>query len=228
MSACRKYEKIKKFSTHSVVSLSEMWRADEAPDARRSSPLNKSQQSPKIADGCQSKRLQLPAPVSRHSFFPGLLWAGGSALVFLDKQIRFLLKQAAAVPSDNNVIIQNKWFSSLMRALLWVTKTRPHTDICLILSSWTLSSAGKFTGSDRSAVLKSDWQTGRRQRRHWAGSEPSQPGTGSALRPEHTLNHVVSHVLKPKSFQKCGSSPAEGWIRLTLWVLSCEESLICP
>lgn len=120
------------------------------------STKQKSTQSPKIADGCQSKHPQLPAPVSRHSFFPWLLWAGGSSLVFLDKQIRFLLKQAAAVPSDNNVIIQNKWFSSLMRALLWVTKTRPHTDICLILSSWTLSSAGKFTGSDRSAVLKSD------------------------------------------------------------------------
>lgn len=126
----------------------------EVPDSQHSTSLNKSQQSPKIADGCQSNPSPAAFTCQPSLFSHGSTGPRVSPTLFSDKQIKFLLKQAAAVPFDNNVIIQNKWFSSLMRALLWVTKT--HTDICLILSPWTLSSSGKFIGSDRSSVLKPD------------------------------------------------------------------------
>lgn len=120
----------------------------EVPDSQHSTPLNKSKHNSKDSWWLSIKPIPSCLRLSAVTLFPWFLWAGISLSMFLDKQIRFLLKQAAAVPFDNNVIIQNKWFSSLMRALLWVTKTHPHSDICLILSSWTLSSAGKFTGSD--------------------------------------------------------------------------------
>lgn len=128
----------------------------EVPDSQHSTPPNKSKHNSKDSWWLSIKPIPSCLRLSAVTLFPWFLWAGVSLSMFLDKQIRFLLKQAAAVPFDNNVIIQNKWFSSLMRALLWVTKTHPHSDICLILSSWTLSSAGKFTGFDWSSVLKSD------------------------------------------------------------------------
>lgn len=87
----------------------------EVPDSQHSTPPNKSKHNSKDSWWLSIKPIPSCLRLSAVTLFPWFLRAGVSLSMFLDKQIRFLLKQAAAVPFDNNVIIQNKWFSSLMR-----------------------------------------------------------------------------------------------------------------
>lgn len=81
----------------------------EVPDSQHLTPLNKSQQRAKDSGWLSIKSIRSCLGLSAAtSLFPWFLRSGVSPSVFLDKQIGFLLKQAAAVPFDNNVIIQNK------------------------------------------------------------------------------------------------------------------------
>lgn len=142
----------------------------EVPDSQHLTPPNKSQQqqakdswrlSIKTIRSC----LGLSAAADFFFFFPWFLGSGGSPSVFLDQQIGFLLKQAAAVPFDNNVIIQNKWWGSLMRATLYEWRRLAFTPTSVWFYLLELyapptplfpSHTGKFTGSDWRSVLKSD------------------------------------------------------------------------